>query len=115
MGENSMVTEPDSGHVRHALKNLEFLVVQDIFLTETAELAHVVLPASSWGEKDGTFTNTCRAVQRVRKAVDSPGEARPDWEILLAVGKRMGAPWDDMTSPNQSSMPLQKSHPVMRG
>ena len=115
MGENSMVTEPDSGHVRHALKNLEFLVVQDIFLTETAELAHVVLPASSWGEKDGTFTNTCRAVQRVRKAVDSPGEARPDWEILLAVGKRMGAPWDDMTSPETIFNAIAKITPSYAG
>ena len=99
MGENSMVTEPDSEHVRHALKKLDFLVVQDIFLTETAEFAHVVLPAASWGEKDGTFTNTCRAVQRVRKAVSAPGEARADWEILLAVGKRLGAPWGEMNSP----------------
>ena len=115
MGENSMVTEPDSEHVRHALKNLDFLVVQDIFLTETAELAHVVLPASSWGEKDGTFTNTCRAVQRVRKAVDSPGEARPDWEILLAVGKRMGAPWSDMTSPETIFEAITKITPSYAG
>lgn len=93
MGENPMVTDPDSHHVRHALENLDLLVVQDIFLTETAQLADVVLPAACWGEKDGTFTNTCRAVQRVRKAVSAPGEARADWEILTSIAQRMGAPW----------------------
>ena len=65
-----------------SLKKLDFLVVQDIFLTETAELAHVVLPSASFAEKEGTFTNTERKVQRVRKAVDRPGEAREDWEII---------------------------------
>jgi formate dehydrogenase alpha subunit len=115
MGENSMVTEPDSDHVRHALKNLEFLVVQDIFLTETAEFANVVLPAAGWGEKDGTFTNTCRSVQRVRKAVESPGEARPDWEILLAVGKRFGAPWNDMNSPETVFNEIGRIAPAYAG
>ena len=115
MGENSMVTEPDSDHVRHALKKLDFLVVQDIFLTETAEFAHVVLPAASWGEKDGTFTNTCRAVQRVRKAVDSPGESRPDWEILLAVGKRLGASWNDMNSPETIFNAIGRIAPAYAG
>ena len=94
MGENPMVTDPDTHHVRHALEKLDLLVVQDIFLTETAQLADVVLPAACWGEKDGTFTNTCRTVQKVRKAVDAPGEARADWEILTSIAQRMGAPWN---------------------
>jgi formate dehydrogenase alpha subunit len=93
MGENPMVTDPDTNHVRHCLEHLELLVVQDIFLTETAQLADVVFPAACWGEKEGTFTNTTRTVQRVRKAVNSPGEARPDWEILTALANRMGAAW----------------------
>lgn len=94
MGENPMVTDPDTHHVRSSLEKLDLLVVQDIFLTETAQLADVVLPAACWGEKDGTFTNTCRAVQRVRKAVAAPGEARADWEILTAIARRMGSPWN---------------------
>ncbi len=94
MGENPMVTDPDTNHVRHSLEKLDLLVVQDIFLTETAQMADVVLPAACWGEKDGTFTNTARTVQRVRKAVESPGEARGDWEILQDIAVRLGAPWN---------------------
>lgn len=90
MGENPMVSDPDTNHVKHALENLEFLVVQDIFLTETAELADVVLPAASFAEKDGTFTNTERRVQRVRKAVKPVGEAKPDWVILMDIINRFG-------------------------
>jgi len=90
MGENPMISDPDVNHVEEALKKLDFLVVQDIFLTETARLADVVLPAASFAEKDGTFTNTERRVQRVRKVVDAPGEARVDWEILCDVAQRMG-------------------------
>lgn len=93
MGENPMVTDANTSHIAHALDNLDFLVVQDIFLTETAQKADVVLPAACWGEKDGTFTNTCRAVQRIRKGVNPPGLARPDWQILLDVAKAMGAKW----------------------
>lgn len=94
MGENPMVTDPDTNHVRHCLGNLDLLVVQDIFLTETAQMADVILPAACWGEKNGTFTNTTRAVQRVRKAVEAPGEARPDWEILTDLAQRFGAAWN---------------------
>lgn len=93
MGENPMVTDANTRHVAHALDSLDFLVVQDIFLTETARKAHVVLPAACWGEKEGTFTNTCRAVQRVRKGVDAPGEARADWRILVDLAREMGAGW----------------------
>ncbi len=90
VGENSVASDPNTHHITHALKSAEFLVVQDIFLTETAELAHVVLPAACWAEKEGTFTNSERKVQRVRKAVHPPGEARPDWEILAEICCRLG-------------------------
>lgn len=91
MGENPMISDPDLQHVKEGLENLDFLVVQDIFLTETAELADVVLPANSWAEKDGTFTSTERRVQYIRKAVDGPGEARDDWAIVSDLAKRMGS------------------------
>ncbi len=94
VGENPMVSDPDTNHVRHCLENLDLLVVQDIFLTETAQLADVVLPAACWAEKDGTFTNTTRTVQRIRKAVEAPGEARADWEIITELACRLGAKWD---------------------
>jgi len=90
MGENPMLSDPDLHHVEEGLRNLEFLVVQDIFLTETAELADVVLPAACYAEKDGTQTNTERRVQRWKKAQDPPGEAKPDWQILCELGSRMG-------------------------
>lgn len=90
MGENPMISDPDLAHVEHALKNLEFLVVQDIFLTETAQLANVVLPAACYAEKDGTQTNTERRVQRFRKAVEPPGEAKADWQIFCELAKKMG-------------------------
>ena len=91
MGENPVLSDPDAKHVEASLNKLEFLVVQDIFLTETAWLADVVLPASSFAEKDGTFTNTERRVQRVRKAVEPIGDSRPDWQITCDLAKRMGA------------------------
>ncbi|RKX89184.1 MAG: formate dehydrogenase subunit alpha [Spirochaetes bacterium] len=94
VGENPMLSDPDLNHVRQALTALDFLVVQDIFLTETAELADVVLPATSFAEKDGTFTNTERRVQRVRKALDPPGEAREDWRVICDVANRMGYEMD---------------------
>ena len=90
MGENPVLSDPDMRHTVSALKNLDLLVVQDIFLTETAELADVVLPAACFAEKDGTFTNTARMVQRVRKAVAPPGEAKEDSQIILELSKRMG-------------------------
>jgi formate dehydrogenase alpha subunit len=92
IGENPMVSDPDLKHARKSLEKLDFLVVQDLFMTETAQFAHVVLPSSSFAEKDGTFTNTERKVQRVRKAVSSPGEAREDWRIICDLSTRMGYP-----------------------
>lgn len=90
MGENPMVTDPDLNHTRKALENLEFLVVQDIFMTETAARADVILPSTSFAEKDGTFVNSDRRVLRVRKAVSPPGQAREDWRIILDIAGRMG-------------------------
>jgi formate dehydrogenase alpha subunit len=94
MGENPVITDPNMHHTIEALRNLDFLVVQDIFLTETAELADVVLPAACSFEKDGTFTNTERRVQRGRKAVDPPGEARDDLSIIMNLSKLLGYPMD---------------------
>lgn len=90
MGENPMMTDPDLSQVERALRGVEFLVVQDIFLSETAQLADVVLPASSFAEKDGTFTNTERRVQRIRKAIKSIGDSKPDWMILMELMQRLG-------------------------
>jgi len=90
MGENPVLSDPNSNHTREVLAGLELLVVQDIFLTETCEYAHVVLPSASFAEKDGTFTNTERRVQRVRKALEPPGQARQDWEIICDLSTRLG-------------------------
>jgi formate dehydrogenase alpha subunit len=89
-GENSVESDPNIHHVRKALSSAEFLVVQDIFLTQTAQMAHVVLPGAVWAEVEGTFTNTERKVQRIRQAVEPPGQARPNWQILSEIGRRMG-------------------------
>jgi formate dehydrogenase alpha subunit len=90
MGENPVLSDPDINHTVKALKKLDFLIVQDIFMTETAELADVVLPAACFAEKDGTFTNTDRRVQRVRKAVEPPDEAKEDSFIVIELAKRFG-------------------------
>jgi formate dehydrogenase major subunit/formate dehydrogenase alpha subunit len=90
MGENPVMSDPDITHTIKALRSLDFLVVQDIFLTETAELADVILPAACFAEKDGTFTNTARRVQRIRKALTPPGEAREDSHIIAELAKRLG-------------------------
>ena len=93
MGENPAMSDPDAGHAREALAMLECLVVQDIFLTETACFADVVLPASAWPEKDGTVTNTNRQVQMGRKALDMPGDARQDWWIIQEIARGLGLDW----------------------
>ena len=94
LGENPFVSDPNTNKVRGALTNLDFLVVQDIFLTETAEFADVILPASSYFEKTGTFTNTDRRVQVGRQVLDPPGEAHADWQITADIASRMGYPMD---------------------
>ena len=90
MGENPFLSDPNANKVRNALSTLDFLAVQDIFLTETAEFADVILPASTFFEKDGTYTNTDRRVQLGRHVIDSPGEARVDWEVVCEISRRMG-------------------------
>jgi len=92
MGENPLMSDPDTSHIEQALSNLDFLVVQDIFLSETAQKADVVLPATSFAEKDGTYTNTERKVQLGTKAVSPPGQARPDWQIICEISKLAGYP-----------------------
>ncbi len=94
MGENPFLSDPNVNKVRKALTNLEFLVVQDIFLTETAEFADVILPATTFFEKSGTYTNTDRRVQVGRKVLQPPGGARQDWEITCEIGARMGYPME---------------------
>jgi len=93
MGENPILSDPDQTHVREALEAVDFLVVQDIFLNETAELADVVLSGASFAEKEGTFTNTERRVQLIRKALPTTGEAKPDWEIITKLAQEMGENW----------------------
>ena len=102
MGEDPLTSEPNLNHARHAMEQLEFLVCQDIFMNTTAEMADVILPSTSFAEKDGTFTNSDRRVQRVRAAVPPVGESRADWEILCDLARRLemrlgrapGAGWD---------------------
>ena len=94
LGENPFLSDPNINKVRKALAALEFLVVQDIFLTETAEFADVILPASSYLEKDGTYTNTDRRVQLGHKVLDTPGEARVDWQVVQDIANRVGLGWD---------------------
>ncbi|MCF6232993.1 MAG: formate dehydrogenase subunit alpha [Rhodobacteraceae bacterium] len=100
LGENPAMSDPDVSHARAALAKLEHLVVQDIFLTETANYADVILPASAWAEKTGTVTNTNRQVQMGRRAVSPPGDAREDWWIETELAKRLGLEWD-YTHPKQ--------------
>jgi predicted molibdopterin-dependent oxidoreductase YjgC len=96
VGENPLLSEPDLHHAQKAIAQLDCLVVQDLFMHETAEQAHVFLPAAAFAEKEGTFTNSERRVQRVRGAVAPPGEARPDWwitaELAKRVARRLGLP-----------------------
>lgn len=114
MGENPMVMDPDTNHVRHALESLDFLVVQDIFLTETAQYADVVLPGASFAEKDGTFTNTERRVQRVRQAIPPVGNSRPDWKIISEISTRLGLPMN-YESPEAIMKEINQAVPTYAG
>ena len=100
-GENTLMSDADRGHCEHALRSLDHLVVIDIFRTETAELADVVLPATAWAETDGTCTNTERRVQRLRRAVEPPGQAKPDWWIVCQIARRLGFEGFDFKSPEE--------------
>jgi predicted molibdopterin-dependent oxidoreductase YjgC len=115
MGENPMLSDPDVNHVRHCLEQAEFLVVQDIFLTETAELAHVVLPGASFAERDGTFTGTDRRIQRVRRAIEPLGKAKADWEIICQLAQRMGAAGFDFASPAEVTDEIAAVTPIYGG
>jgi len=101
VGENPILADADANHVQEALEQIEFLVCQDIFLTETAKFAHVILPAASFAEKDGTNTNTERRVQRVRPAIEPVGDSKPDWWIVCEIAKRMDAKGFDFTEPEE--------------
>jgi len=97
MGENPVLSDPDQGHIESALANLRFLLVQDIFFSETARRADIVLPAASFAEKEGTFTNSERLVQRVRSAISPPGSARTDLDVLADLAGRLGSDWGQCT------------------
>ncbi len=101
VGENPVLSDPDITHIREAIERLDFFVVQDIFLTETAQLADVILPSVSFAEKEGTYTNTERRIQRVRKAVEPVGKSMPDWMIACRIAQRMGAKGFEYESASQ--------------
>jgi formate dehydrogenase alpha subunit len=115
MGENPMISDPDQNHVRKALEKLEFIVAQDIFPTPTTEYADVILPATSYAEKDGTFTSTERRVQRVRKAIEPVGQSRPDWQILCEVARRAGYNGMQYDSPAQVMDEIASVTPIYGG
>ncbi len=115
LGENPMLSDPDIQHVEESLESLDFLVVQDIFMTETARLADVVLPGVSFAEKDGTFTATDRRVQRVRKAIEPMGDSKPDWEILCDLARRLGSKGFEFPSPKEIFDELAGVTPIYGG
>ena len=115
MGENPMLSDPDQGHARKVLENLELLIVQDIFLTETAAVADIVLPAACFAEKEGTFTNTERRIQRLYKAVEPPGKARADWEIICDIAERAGYNGMRYTSPAEIMAEAASLTPIYGG
>jgi predicted molibdopterin-dependent oxidoreductase YjgC len=114
-GENTVVSDPDRQHCEHALKSLDHLVVIDLFLTETAQLADVVLPATAWGETDGVCTNTERRVQRLRGAVPPAGDARPDWWIVCQIAQRLGFSGFDFPSAKEVFNELCSVSPIYAG
>jgi formate dehydrogenase alpha subunit len=115
IGENPLLSEPDISHATEALEKLEFLVVQDIFLSETAQLADVVLAGASFAEKDGTFTNTERRVQLLRKAIEPVGNSRPDWWITCQLGQRMGAKGFGFSQPSEIMEEISRLTPSYGG
>ena len=116
VGANPMVAAPDINNIRGLLENLDLLIVQDIFLTETAELAHIVLPAATWVEREGTHTWIDRRVQKVEKVIEPPGEAKPDWWITCEIAKRMGyGDKFNFSSPEEIFEEIRKVVPQYRG
>jgi formate dehydrogenase alpha subunit len=114
IGENPVLSEPQSAFVRWMLEDLDLLIVQDIFLTETAKLADYVLPAAALGEKDGTFTNAHRRIQYSEKAVEPPGESKPDWEITMELANHMGYNWQ-YSSTEGIWNEIRELAPIFRG
>ncbi len=114
VGEDVALSEGNSSKVEKALRQLELVIVQDIFLTKTAEFAHVVLPAASYAEKDGTFVNSERRVQRVRKAIEPIGESKPDWVILCELSQRLGYPMQ-YTDPEAIFEEIRQLVPIYAG
>ena len=115
MGEDIVMSEPNVARLEAGLNKAEFLVLQDIFLNETARFADVIFPAACFAEKDGVFTNSERRVQRVRKAVEPPGQARADWEILLDFAKAAGADWSHLRTPADIYAEMAKDAPKFSG
>ncbi len=115
MGENPVISDPDSNNIRKALKKLDFLAVNEIFLSDTAQYADVVLPAASFAEKDGTFTNTERRVERIRKAIEPVGQAKPDWEILCEIARRCGYDGMKYGQPSQIMDEIARLTPIYGG
>lgn len=115
VGENPILTEADANHARAAIGKLELFIVQDIFLTETARLADIVLPAASFAEKDGTFVNTERRVQRIHKAIEPIGHAKPDWWITSRIAQRLGAKGFDFSHPSEIMEEIASVAPQYRG
>ncbi len=114
-GENVMLSDPDLNHAEEALKELELLAVADIFPTETIKFAHIVLPAACYAEKNGTFTSTDRAIRVVRKAVEPPGEALPDWRIACDIGRRLGSKGFEFSSPAEVMGEMASVTPIYAG
>ena len=114
-GENTLLSDPDRTHCERALRSLDHLVVIDIFPTETAALAHVILPATAWAETDGVCTNTERRVQRLRAAIPPPGQAKPDWWILSQLARRLNIGGFDFHSPQEVFDELCRVSPIYAG
>lgn len=115
MGENPMMTDPNLNHTEESLKNLDFLVVQDIFHTETTPYADVILPAASFAEKDGTFVNSDRRVLRVRKAVEKPGQAEEDWKIIMWIAEKMGYHLGSYNNAKEIFEEIREATPILAG
>jgi formate dehydrogenase alpha subunit len=114
MGENPLMSDPDTNHVREQLAKLDFLVVSELFMSETAEVADIVLPATSYAEKDGTYTSTDRRVQRLHKAIEPIGDAKPDWWILSQLSTRLGYAME-YSHPSEVMDEIAKVTPIYRG
>ena len=115
IGENPVLSEANASHAIAAMEKLDFLVVQDIFLTETAQMADVVLPAATFAEKNGTFSNTERRVQRVRQAIKPVGDSKPDWEIVCDMAKKLGASGFDYSGPQEIMEEISSMTPSYGG